>query len=194
MRGSTFTLGIEIPDFSNQFFHKVIAGATAELAGSPYQLIIAPADPTHEEGYRAIEALSDRQVDGVVAVSPMVEPAWLEELSARLPLVMLGRHDDSRNYDTLVGDDVAGARLAMDHLLGLGHRDIVHVTLHKARSQPATPHGLRLAAYVTAMEAAGLADRIRVIRADPGEDDAYRAAHVLPRGAGSTDRRVRCTR
>ena len=135
MRGSTFTLGIEIPDFFNPFFQKVVAGATAALSGGPYQLVIAPADPAHADGSRAIQGLADRQVDGVVAVSPMVDPEWLEELAARLPLVMLGRHDKSRNYDTIVGDDAAGTRMAMEHLLDLGHRNIAHLTLHDEITQ-----------------------------------------------------------
>jgi LacI family transcriptional regulator len=184
MRGSTFTVGIEIPDFSNLFFSKVIAGATAELSAGPYQLIIAPADPGHAEGYRAIQALADRQVDGIVVVSPMVRPAWLEELAGRIPLVMLGRHDDSKRYDTVVGDDAAGTRLVMDHLLGLGHRRIAHVTLPAANTdcQPGTTHAIRMATYRAAMAEAGLADQIRIVRAEPGEDAAYQAARSLLAG------------
>ena len=70
--------------------------------------MIAPVDPDHSEGYRALEALADRQVDGLIAVSPRVDPRWLEEMSRRIPIVMLGRHDSSVGYDTVVGDDVAG--------------------------------------------------------------------------------------
>jgi LacI family transcriptional regulator len=158
MRGSTFTIGIEIPDFGNQFFSKVIAGATGELSAGPYQLIIAPADPGHAEGYRAIQALADRQVDGIFVVSPLVRPEWLEELASRVPLVMLGRHDDSRRYDTVVGDDAAGTRLVMDHLFGLGHRRIAHVTLPESNTdgQPGTTHSIRVATYRAAMAQAGL--------------------------------------
>ena len=181
MRGSTFTLGIEIPDFFNPFFQKVVAGATAALSGGPYQLVIAPADPAHADGSRAIQGLADRQVDGVVAVSPMVDPEWLEELATRLPLVMLGRHDKSRNYDTIVGDDAAGTRMAMEHLLSLGHRNIAHLTLYDEITQchPGTPHGIRLATYQAVMEEAGLGKRIRVVKAAPGQDAAYHAALAL---------------
>ena len=35
MRGSTYTLGFEIPSVSNHFFPKIITGATGALAGSP---------------------------------------------------------------------------------------------------------------------------------------------------------------
>ena len=85
MRGSSFTLGIEMPHIGNPFFTKVVAGATAALQGTDYQLIIAPADIDGEEGVRAIGALADRQVDGIVAISPLVAPEWLERLATRVP-------------------------------------------------------------------------------------------------------------
>ena len=144
MRGSSYTLGVEIPDVQNQFFPKIIDGASRALAGTAYQLIIAPAGPDHDYGPQAIEVLADRQVDGIVAISSRVAPTWLEELARRVPLVMIGRHDESVNYDTLVGDDVTGARQAVQHLVDLGHRRIVHLTLEELEP---TPHARREAAY-----------------------------------------------
>jgi LacI family transcriptional regulator len=185
MRGATFTLGMELPDIANQFFVRILSGATTALETEPYQLMIAPADPDHREGYRALEALVDRQVDGLIAVSPQVDPRWLEELSRRIPVVMLGRHDPSVGYDTVVGDDVAGARMLMQHLFDLGHREIVHLTLSDEVTHPGsgTPHTLRLEAYEAMMREAGLGDSIRVIRCAAGEDTAHEATlRMLARG------------
>ena len=180
MRGATFTLGIEIPELANPFFPKLLAGATAALSGSPYQLIIAPVDPAHSEGYRAIQALVDRQVDGVIAVSPLVEAAWLETLAATVPVVMLGRHDKSTGYDTVVNDDVAGTHQVMRHLIDLGHRDIAHLTCEEGRTVAGSgvPQEIRLETYRKAMQEAGLGSHIQIARASMGE--AYRSAmHLL---------------
>ncbi len=182
MRGASYTLGLEIPQFGNQFLTQVIDGAKGALEGTAYQLVIAPAEGA---GYAAIEALVDRQVDGLVAVSPLVEPAWLERLAERLPLVMMGRHDDGQNYDTVVGDDVTGVREAMAHLLQLGHRHIAHLTESEAVTAPGsgTPHAYRLATYTACMVEAGLAELVRVVRAGPTEDGAYEAVSAVLRGA-----------
>jgi LacI family transcriptional regulator len=179
MRGKTFTLGIEIPELSNPFFPLLLTGATAALSGSPYQLIIAPADPAHAEGYRAIQALVDRQVDGVIAVSPLVEREWLDALTATVPVVMLGRHDRSVGYDTVVSDDEAGTREVMRHLLELGHRDIAHVTGEPDQTEPGSgvPQAVRLEAYRNAMQEAGFGDRIRVVRSATGADGSEASAH-----------------
>ncbi|MEU5870444.1 LacI family DNA-binding transcriptional regulator [Glycomyces sp. NPDC047369] len=174
MRGATFTLGFEIPELTNPFFPKLLAGATAAMAGTPYQLIIAPADPEHGEGYRAIQALVDRQVDGVIAVSPMVDPEWLERVAAGVPVVMIGRHDRSAAYDTVVNDDEDGARQVMRHLLDLGHKDIAHLTSVPLKSAPApgVPQAIRMEVYRTAMQEAGLADRIRILYSPHGVPEA----------------------
>ena len=174
MRGSSFTLGIELPHLGNPFFTKIVAGATAALQGTGYQLIIAPADVDGEEGVRALGALSDRQVDGIIAISPLVAPEWLERLATRVPVVMLGRHDRSVAYDTVTGDDVDGTRQVMEHLLGLGHRRIVHLTRSEDVTQPGsgTPHAVRLEQYLEHMRRAGLGDRIRVVRTGMTEESA----------------------
>jgi LacI family transcriptional regulator len=165
MRGSTYTLGIEIPTIRNPFFTKIISGAAAALEGTRYQLIIAPAGPHHDRGPQAIQVLADRQVDGIVAVSTAVDPEWLEDLAESTPLVMLGRHDASRNYDTVVNDDAAGARMAVRHLYDLGHRDIAHITIDPLWENhlPTGPHATRARSYRESMADLGLGERARVV-------------------------------
>lgn len=183
MRGSTYTLGVEIPSIHNHFFPKIITGATIALADTRYQLIIAPAGPDHDEGPQAIEVLADRQVDGIVAISSRVPQSWLENLGRTVPLVMIGRHQHSVHYDTLVGDDLVGARLAVEHLFDLGHRRIVHLTLAEARldTLPDTPHGMRVVGYREAMVALGLEPE--VVRVEASQEAARKGAVELLAGA-----------
>ncbi|MFG2951676.1 LacI family DNA-binding transcriptional regulator [Streptomyces adustus] len=172
LRGASYTLGLEVPHLGNRFLTQIVDGALAALEGTRYQTIIAPADG--REGYGAIEALADRQVDGIVVVSPRVDASWLERLAGSVPVVMLGRHHRSVHYDTVVGDDLAGTGQVMDYLLGLGHRSIVHLTEDFAVTTPGSgvPHALRLQGYEEAMTAAGLKDRIRVVRTGQTEEHA----------------------
>ena len=107
LRGSSYRLGLEIPHVSARFMTQIVEGAKVALTGTPYQLVLAPADGPE---YGTIESLADGLVDGIIAVSPLVDPAWLENLARRVPIVMLGRHDRPDAYDTVVGDDEAGAR------------------------------------------------------------------------------------
>jgi LacI family transcriptional regulator len=86
---------------------------------------------------------------------------------------MFGRDDQTDAYDTVAGDDTAGTKAAMAHLLGLGHTKITHLTLNESNELEILPHGVRLREYRSAMRAAGLDDF--VMRTDEGQDAAYRA-------------------
>ncbi|GAA4810974.1 LacI family DNA-binding transcriptional regulator [Streptomyces ziwulingensis] len=179
LRGASYTIGLEVPQVGNRFLTQIVEGALEALGDTRYQLMIAPADG--REGYGAIEALADRQVDGIVVVSPRVEARWLERLAASVPVVMLGRHDRSERYDTVVGDDTAGAGQVLEHLVGLGHRHIVHLTEDSAVTAIGTgsPHTLRLRAYEDGMAAAGLGALARVVRTGQTEKSAQATMREL---------------
>jgi LacI family transcriptional regulator len=104
-----------------------------------------------------------------------LRPASLESLAARIPVVMLGRHDESLVYDTVAGDDWAGARLAMSHLFELGHTRIAHLTRTEEATAPSlrSPHGVRLETYLATMEENGLGGSSRVARTGATDSDAY---------------------
>ncbi|NMO56838.1 LacI family transcriptional regulator [Actinoplanes sp. TBRC 11911] len=189
MRGSAYTVGVVIPHFGSYFISDIVEGVTAHLRDTPYQVIVAPADDEHRIGHRALEALYDRQVDGIIAIAPLAKPDWLEALAVKVPLVQLGRHDVSQRYDTIAGDDAAGARLVMAHLLGEGHQRIAHL----AHVDPGTsrlrttPQAIRRAVYQSAMREAGLSEHIQVITARYEEEPARRAMHAaLDRGDAPT--------
>jgi LacI family transcriptional regulator len=140
----------------------IVDGAMETLAGTPYQMIIAPLG-RDQKGDMAINSLADRQVDGIVAISPRVDPAWLERIAEHTPLVMIGRHDRSDRYDTITGDDRSGAEQVMSHLIELGHRRITHLTIHPSRPEMPwagragdEPHVIRTAVYHERMHALGV--------------------------------------
>jgi LacI family transcriptional regulator len=174
MRGASLTIGFEIPHLGNDVFTQFMTGAGTRLAGSRYQLIIAPR-VAHVSGTSVLESLADRQVDGIIAVSPEVEAGWVERLAAQIPLVLLARHDQPRHYDVVTVDDVSGTGLVMDHLFALGHRRIAHLTI--PRPAVGAPHALRLAAYRQRMADAGAVPWVAYT--DSGEQGAYEAARRL---------------
>jgi LacI family transcriptional regulator len=177
MRGRTFTLGVVINDVTNNFIAEILLGASSAVASTPFQLIIAVAERSGAS-YPAIESLYDRQVDGILAISPLAEPDWLDDMGRKVPLVQLGVHVNSTTFDTIVGDDAQGVRLMMAHLMELGHRRIAHVThLDPAwATLPNRPHIIRQNVYRSIMEHAGLADEIAIITARFEESASYIAS------------------
>jgi LacI family transcriptional regulator len=167
MRGSTFTLGVAVNDPANGFMTDVIIGATSAIAGTPFQIVMSLLDDPRGSSYHAIESLYDRQVDGILAISPLAEPEWLDDMGRKVPLVQLGVHTASEHHDTIVGDDVEGVRLMMTHLMDLGHTRIAHVT-HTDPAwvlSPNRPHIIRETEYRRIMHEAGLDREINVVPA-----------------------------
>ena len=110
IKGSSMTLGFELRELETPALPRILRGSTTASHAAGYQLIVAPTSTSEKRtGYEAIEALVDLHVDGIIAVAPLVDPEWLESLADRVPIVLLSRHDESRAYDTMAGNDAAQA-------------------------------------------------------------------------------------
>ncbi|MFD5128930.1 LacI family DNA-binding transcriptional regulator [Streptomyces olindensis] len=176
MRGRSFTVGIMLTALSHPFQPEIAEGVADELEPTPYQeiLITGGSEPARQQ--RSIEALVDRQVDGLVVIAPGINTSWLERLGASIPTVVIARHGGAGAYDTVVDDDQGGARLMVDHLAGLGHRRIVH-TSHPigGLERPfILSHTARCDGYIGAMKRHGLEPD--VIETTYTEEGGYQAA------------------
>jgi LacI family transcriptional regulator len=158
MRGRSFTVGVVLTEMSSPFQPEVVDGINDELGSSSFQAIMSVGGANAEGQKRSIEALVDRQVDGLVLIAPFISQSFLEKLAASIPTVVVARHGGGINYDSVVDDDYAGARLVVDHLAALGHQRIVH-TSHPSGGleRPyVLSHTARCEGYVTAMNRLGL--------------------------------------
>ncbi|MEE6307853.1 LacI family DNA-binding transcriptional regulator [Plantactinospora veratri] len=76
----------------------------------------------------AVEALDGQGVDGVIIIAPqMAAAAALHSLPQGMAAVAVEAGQDS-GLPSVSVDQVAGARLAVQHLLELGHRTVWHVS------------------------------------------------------------------
>ena len=114
--------------FTDPFFAHLLCGITQTCNSQGYQLMLSlfngPAGP--EEMYRRV--VGGGHLDGMVVASTRVDDPLIDRLlDDRVPFVMVGRHPDERVCYVDV-DNVAGARMAVDHLARLGHRRIGTIT------------------------------------------------------------------
>lgn len=144
--GVTFTVGQE-------FHADLVDGVYVAAERLGYDVVLSGITPHRDEG-RAQRTLIDEQCEGLVLVGPDTPTRQLGELAARVPLVVLARR--VRGVDAVRSDDVAGAVLGADHLIGLGHRRIVY--LDGGRAPGAAE---RLRGYRRAVGAAGVSEDVR---------------------------------
>src|SRR6185295_285445 len=105
----------------------------------------------------------------------------LEYVAGLVPTVVVGRHGHSTVYDTVAGDDLVGASLLIDHLVGLGHRRIAHI--EHLETDPThiaeMPNAVRAEGYRRAMRAHGLADHIDIVSTAYTQEGGYLGARQL---------------
>ncbi|MBP2329667.1 LacI family transcriptional regulator [Kibdelosporangium banguiense] len=159
MRGQTYTIGVVLPDIRNPFFPEILDGVTERLRDTDYHVLLGPGGCEGEQAEAEVtDAMIDRGMDGLILVAPMAPRSRLDKVAGIVPTVVIGRHGHSAVYDTVVDDDITGARLVVDHLAGLGHSRIAHIEHHETDSARLAemPNAIRAQGYRQAMRAHGL--------------------------------------
>jgi DNA-binding LacI/PurR family transcriptional regulator len=141
-----------------------------------YDLVLSTVTRTRDE-QRAVETLLDSRCEALVLLGAEASAAWLTALDRQLPVVVVGRPVPSAGVDVVRAADDEGVGAAVDHLVGLGHRDIAYVDGGAGTIATGRRRG-----YRKAMRRHGLADRIRVVPGDHTEEAGLRAAPVLTGG------------
>ncbi|MDQ6817699.1 MAG: LacI family transcriptional regulator [Actinomycetota bacterium] len=172
--GITHAVGLVVGDIENPFFSAVARGMSNVLEESGHTLLLANSDEDPDRERIAIEALRERQVDSLVVVpSSAGASAHLRAAAASSPLVLLDRTIPGLRVDSVTVDNRGGARGAVEHLIGHGHRRIGLVSDEPDISTSAE----RLAGYRAALAAAGIvADEHLISLGGPTPDEGYRAA------------------
>nr|WP_315259564.1 substrate-binding domain-containing protein [uncultured Duganella sp.] len=130
--GRTNVFGIIYPllpsDLGDPMFLDVVAGMSAALEAVSKSLIIAPVSPAAEQpAYQQI--VRGRRVDGLVVGRTLVRDERIAFLSkAKFPFVAHGRTGLKAPYAWFDYDNEAGIRIAMERLLGMGHRRVALIS------------------------------------------------------------------
>jgi LacI family transcriptional regulator len=122
--GSSETLGLVIPDNSNPFFSLLSHAVEDAAAERGYALVLTNSDGSVAKERRHIRNLAARQVDGVVLASVLFEPDLVDLDSSEIPAVLLNHGDEAPGFNSVGVDLAAGARIAVEHLIGHGHTNI----------------------------------------------------------------------
>jgi DNA-binding LacI/PurR family transcriptional regulator len=126
--GPTRFIGVLVPSIANPYQADLLAGI--ERAAAPHHLgtLLAIADNDTPRERELLQGLLKSGAYGLIVTSAHAEDAEVEALHrAGVPLVLAGRHIAAPQIDSVVIDNRRGARLAVDHLVQLGHKRIAHI-------------------------------------------------------------------
>jgi DNA-binding LacI/PurR family transcriptional regulator len=141
--GRTGTIALLVSDVTNPFYFGIIRGTQqmSKAAGFAEVLIDAEESPDLEaDMLRKMR----RSLDGAILAASRLSERALIRLSGEIPLVTINRN--VRGVPSVVIDSPDGIGQAVEHLLSLGHRDIVYVSGPETSwSNRARWHAMRIA-------------------------------------------------
>lgn len=124
----SFTIGVLIPDITNPVFPPIIRGIEKTLGPAGYTTIFADSDNNIESESEILEQMRSRQVDGLIlATAHLVDQVVKDCEADGIPFVLINRTVDHKGVKSVTNDDIEGIRLAVEHMVKLGHTRIAHL-------------------------------------------------------------------
>jgi DNA-binding LacI/PurR family transcriptional regulator len=166
---------------TDAFFFQLVEGLLEALRQQGLRLLVDMVEDESNHSY--LRLARSHQVDGILLSGPRYDDAALAALAQRkFPLVLNGTVAGGQ-FNTVDVDNIASARLAVEHLLRLGHRRIGCITNAPLTFTAASD---RLTGYHQAMEGAGLAYDERLV--GQGAFDPQSGYQQINRLLDQTDR------
>jgi LacI family transcriptional regulator len=126
--GRTRTVGLLTDELGGRFAMPILLGVENTLGSSQMSVLLCDArgDAIREQHY--IRTLLSRQVDGMIVLGEFNDVRPSLTAGIPVPVIYVYCESDDPGDLSIVSDDKGGARLAIEHLIGLGRRHIAHIT------------------------------------------------------------------
>jgi LacI family transcriptional regulator len=158
------------------FAGRMIQGAEDAAWRAGYVLLLVNTGGTEDSRRRAVQALLERQVDGILFATMFHQVVDVPEAILSTPVVALDAEPRLPGVPYVVPDETGGAEAIVTELVAAGHRRIAHIT-DRLRSTAAV---LRLQAYRDVLGRHGIpVDPALVVEDDTDHEGGYRAAKLL---------------
>jgi DNA-binding LacI/PurR family transcriptional regulator len=170
----TRILGVMVSNLRNPFFGGVVSGIQARAAELGYRVLFNTGDRERELEEQAIESFLELSVDGLVLASPRVSDETIAYAGRSVPVVVLNRNTVDASSDSVTNDNIAGARLAVEHCVSFGHQRIAFITGGDSAAAQVRREG-----YLRAMREFELAEHIKTVEGAHTEEGGYQGAQEL---------------
>jgi LacI family transcriptional regulator len=125
----TGLLGLIVRDINDPFFSVAVAAMTAEARRHGYSVVLGHVDSSADEALALSEALAMGHCEGAILLGDLRDQTtfWLEAAGRGMPFVGVWQGSRAPQMPVVNVDNYAGMRLAVEHVVELGHRRIAFV-------------------------------------------------------------------
>ncbi len=124
----SFTIGLLTNDTYGRFTLPVMAGISEALVDHGVSVFLCAIEDDPALGKVHVDAMLDKQVDGIIATGKRVDRSLPVDLSSLPVPVVYAFTQGEPDSVTLTSDDAHGASLATDWLMKMGRKRLVHIT------------------------------------------------------------------
>jgi len=113
-------LGVLVPRLSDYVLATIYEGIEDAADAAGYRTVVANTHDKQDEQRDRTEVMLDHRVDGLIFGDAHSDGEFVDELEHRgVPFVLVNRR--AGDHPSITCDDVAGGRIAAEHLIELGH-------------------------------------------------------------------------
>jgi DNA-binding LacI/PurR family transcriptional regulator len=162
-----------LAEIAHIYWSSMLAGIEESCQDRGYSIVISSARNSAETQDRYVSLFLKQKVEGLLLNPASADPATIGRWSRlTCPVIMLDRTFPGLDFPLVAVDNVHGAKLAVQHLVDLGHRSIAFVTW---QIDNLSNRQERLDGYLAAMRNAGIEPKESHIRfARESWDDGVR--------------------
>lgn len=126
------TIGVVLPEFAFQrnkpFYYQALQGIHSQTQPAGYKMIVEAANRVFLARRYYLRMLREQSADGMLYLAATLDASFLNEMEKeQFPFILVGSYAEGVNLPIAKSHDFAGAKMAVQHLIKLGHKSIGHI-------------------------------------------------------------------
>jgi DNA-binding LacI/PurR family transcriptional regulator len=174
--GRSGVFALAVPALDMPYFAELTRYVVKEAETLGYTVLVDQTDGLRERERVVVTGVRSHLIDGLILSPIAMDAPELGALARGTPIVLLGEKIDRAPVDHVAFDNVAAARAATEHLVGLGRRRVAAIGYQAGAQARSGVAAVRRAGYEAALARAGYA-------VDPA---LTREVHGYSRGEGAS--------
>lgn len=125
------TIGLAVADYLDPFYMSLLASIEDIALANNYDLFVSSFYQDRQREEKLFDSFYEKRLAGIIVAGSLMDEEYLSQENRAIPVVLV----NCLTYPFSVSTDkLLGAKMALEHLVGLGHRRIAYVSQGKPRN------------------------------------------------------------